>query len=118
MSAIGKSENYRDETINIHGDHGSRISIGNMLEDYSQRDFVDNYATFFAVRSPAAAPGLDCEFVSLPEIFQRIVSTQSVASRTAPLPVIVLSRAVNKRIEAPMPVFGCAAQTLAQSSTQ
>jgi hypothetical protein len=114
MSAIGKSENYRDATIIIHGDHGSRISIGNVLEDYAQRDFLDNYAAFFAVRSPTASPGLDCEFVSLPEIFRRYATGQAVPRRTAPLPVLVESRAAGRKVEAPMPVFGCAAQNLSQ----
>lgn len=114
MSAIAKSDNYRDATIIIHGDHGSRISIGNVLEDYTPRDFIDNYAAFFAVRSPAAPPGLDCEFVSLPEIFRRSVTGQAIPRRTTPLPVLVESRAAGRKVETRMPVYGCAAQNLSQ----
>jgi hypothetical protein len=112
MAAIGQSENFRDAVIIIHGDHGSRISSGDTLEDYSQRDFVDNYATFFAVRSPAVQPGVDCEFVSLPEVFRRYAArgVQTRPRSAAPLPVIVQSRAAgNAQVEAPMPPFGCAA---------
>ncbi len=112
MAAIGQSENFRDAVIIIHGDHGSRISSGDTLEDYSQRDFVDNYATFFAVRSPAVQPGVDCEFVSLPEVFRRHAArgVQTRPRSAAPLPVIVQSRAAgNAQVEAPMPPFGCAA---------
>lgn len=114
MNAISQSENYRDAVIIIHGDHGSRISIGNILEDYTERDFVDNYATFYAVRSPAVQPGVDCEFISLAEIFRRhVLRRVETAPRIGPpLPVIVASRAAsNAMVEAPMPLFGCAAQT-------
>lgn len=115
MTAIRQSENFRDAVIIIHGDHGSRISSGNVLEDYTRRDFVDNYATFFAVRSPAAPAGLDCEFVSLPEIFRRHVAPRTDAPRAeARLPVLALSRfAGNSLVEAPMPLFGCAASPAA-----
>ncbi|HEU4888959.1 MAG TPA: hypothetical protein VFV49_13820, partial [Thermoanaerobaculia bacterium] len=46
MAAVGRSEQFRDAVIVIHGDHGSRISISDVVEDYGRRDFVDNYATF------------------------------------------------------------------------
>lgn len=111
MTTLEQSENFHDAVIIIHGDHGSRISSGNILEDYTQRDFVDNYATFFAVRSPAAAAGEDCEFASLPEVFRRYVATGvSQTPRTGtPLPVIVTSRVEgDAKVEAPMPLFGCA----------
>lgn len=108
MAAITRSEKFRDAVIVIHGDHGSRISIGNILEDYSRRDYVDNYGTFFAVRAPAVQPGVDCEFVSLPEIFRRHLTRVS-PDRGPPLSVFVNSRAArDARVEVPMPPFGCA----------
>lgn len=115
LLAIQRSENYRDAVIVIHGDHGSRISRGNILEDHSERDFVDNYATFFAVRSPAVAAGVDCEFVSLPQIFRRHVAGKGAAPPAVdPLPVVVMSRAAgNARVEAPMPRFGCSTESVA-----
>ncbi|HKR63686.1 MAG TPA: sulfatase-like hydrolase/transferase [Thermoanaerobaculia bacterium] len=114
LSAIEGLETYKDATIIIHGDHGSRISSGNVLEEYTPRDFIDNYAAFYAVKSPAAPAGVDCEFVSLPEIFRRTVAVPPPPPRTGPpLPVIVKGNAENeKRVEAPMPRFGCAAATL------
>ncbi|MFL6244706.1 MAG: sulfatase-like hydrolase/transferase [Thermoanaerobaculia bacterium] len=112
MSTLEKSDRFRDAVVVIHGDHGSRISVSDVLEDYSKRDFVDNYAAFFAVRSPAAAAGLDCEFTSLPEVFRRSMKPGAAAAPgTGPhLPVVVLSRnAGNNKVEAPMPAFGCGA---------
>jgi hypothetical protein len=115
MSAVDQSENFRDAVIIIHGDHGSRISIGDIVEDYSKRDFIDNYGSFFAVRSPAAPAGVDCEFVSLPEVFRRYVARPGeIVPRMGPLPVVVLSRAAGlSKVEARMPLFGCAAGPLA-----
>jgi Sulfatase len=114
MTTLEHTENFHDAVIIVHGDHGSRISSGNILEDYTQRDFVDNYATFFAVRSPAAAAGTDCEFLSLPEAFRRhaAAGVNKTPRTGAPLPVVVVSRAAGgSRVEAPMPLFGCAGGT-------
>ena len=117
MSAIGRSENFRDAVIVIHGDHGSRISNSDVLEDYTERDFVDNYGTYFAIRSPQVDPGVDCEFVSLPEVFRRYIA-RGVDNRPRagnPLPVVVLSRSAGgAKVEAPMPRFGCGAAVASQ----
>jgi hypothetical protein len=81
--------------------------------DYTPRDFVDNYGAFFAVRSPRAPAGVDCEFVSLPEAFRRYASRDGGQRRSGPpLPVVVMSRRTgNPKVEAPMPLFGCAGTT-------
>lgn len=110
MTAIGENDNFRDAVVIIHGDHGSRISIGDVLEDFTSTDYVDNYGVYFAVRAPNVEPGIDCEFTSLPEIFRRNAAQGVSASprRGPPLPVIVLSRdAGNAKVESPMPRFGC-----------
>jgi hypothetical protein len=112
MTVIEQSENFKDAVIIVHGDHGSRISVSNVLEDYGSRDFVDNYATFFAVRAPGVSPGVDCEFTALPEVFRRYAATggRTAPPSGAPLPVVVLSReAGNTMVGATMPAFGCAA---------
>jgi hypothetical protein len=109
MNAIDKSDQYRDAVIIIHGDHGPRISSGDLLEDQNRQDFVDNYATFFAVRSPGVTAGIDCELVSLPQVFHRYAAGREAAPpppSLVPLPVIVGTRAGTK-VEMPMPRFGC-----------
>jgi hypothetical protein len=116
LSAVEESENLRDATIIVHGDHGSRISTSNILEKLIQRDFVDNFGTFFAVRAPGVQPGVDCEFLSLPEVFRRYASGRDkVPLRSGELlPVFVMSHdAGDKRVEVPMVPFGCATQNLA-----
>jgi hypothetical protein len=112
MLALAGAPQFADALIVIHGDHGSRISSGNILEDLSEQDFIDNYATFFALRAPTVTPGIDCEFLSLPQVFRRQVASPSAppAAASAPLPIVIESRgAGNRKVEAPMPVFGCGA---------
>jgi len=101
----------QDAVIVIHGDHGSRISSGRFVEGLTPRDLVDNYATFFAVRSADVPPGIDCDFTSLPQVFRRVMNPAGPAPDGPPLPVLVLSTAgENVRVAVPMPRFGCAAE--------
>ena len=109
MMMIGRAENYRDAMIVIHGDHGSRISISNLLDEQTERDMVDNHATFFAVRSPGVPAGVDCQFASLSEVFRRYLGPhhETKAPSGGPLPLIIQA-AGGAKVEAPMPLFGCA----------
>lgn len=110
LDALSGLDQYRDAIIVIHGDHGSRISNGNVLEDLDTRDLVDNYGTFFAVRGPGIDPGIDCTFVSLGEVFREYFAPGSSARTSGePLPVLITSReASDNKVEVPMPRFGCA----------
>ena len=110
METLDESKNFVDATIIIHGDHGSRISVGNLLEHFAARDFVDNYATFFAVKGPGVEQGVDCEFVALPEVFRRYMGIKDVLTQTdgARLPVLVDTKIGDDRVvEATMQEFGC-----------
>jgi hypothetical protein len=110
LEAIRSVDHYADARIVIHGDHGSRISSGNVLEDLSTRDFIDNYGTFFAVKSPGVTSGIDCAFISLGEALRTHLSGEPHTPSAEPLPVMVISRdASGERVDAPMPRFGCAA---------
>lgn len=102
---------YKDAVIIIHGDHGSRISTGNVAEDLVDQDLIDNYGTFFAVRSPAVTPGIDCTFASLGEVFRRqFQPADGPPAQDHPLPVVITSRSGEAdRVEVAMPKFGCAA---------
>jgi hypothetical protein len=113
LDAMAGRPELADARVIIHGDHGSRISVGNVLEDYEPRDFVANYAAYFAVKAPGVSPGVDCEFLSLPEAFGRYADPEAPRpplDRPRP-PVVVDSRAAaGRKVETPMPVFGCAAE--------
>lgn len=110
LQRILELDSYRDAVIVIHGDHGSRISNGNVVEDLGARDFLDNYGTFFAVKAPEKAAGVDCTFTSLGEVLrQQFSPLQAGLPAGKPLPVVITSRDnAEGRVEAPMPKFGCA----------
>lgn len=111
LDAVGRIPTLQDARIIIQGDHGSRISVGKMIEDHQRDDYISNYATYFAVRAPGVVPGLDCRFISLAEAFrEHAAAVSSPIDRPTP-PVLVESRARSELVvETPMPVFGCAAR--------
>jgi hypothetical protein len=111
MESIEDSERFADAQIVIHGDHGSRISVGNILEDYSEIDFIANYATFFAVRSPSVEEGYDCRFVALPRLFAETMGEPS--SRWLPESTTIFvhpSKDAKGFREVLMPRFECRGQ--------
>jgi hypothetical protein len=64
---------YREATIIVHGDHGSRIGerpyITEMPNSLNAQDKVDHYATLLAIKAPGIAPGLHSEPVALQHVF-------------------------------------------------
>ena len=119
MRQLVEAESYQDAKIVIHGDHGSRISVGKFVERYAGRDFVDNYATYFAVRSPDVEPGVDCELISLPEVFRRYLGASSAKPRQGGRPALIVDteKGDGSKVEATMPAFGCAVQGGQRGST-
>jgi hypothetical protein len=112
LEAVDSNPSLRDARIIVHGDHGSRISVGNVVEEYDTEDYIANYGAYFAVRTPGVTPGIDCEFASLADVFRRHAAGDT---RIAPLdrsdpPVVVATKSGRSNIEVPMPRFGCAAQ--------
>ena len=117
LADVSQSDNYSDAIIVIHGDHGSRISSGNILEEYVPRDLVDNYGTFFAAKTPLIPQGTSCEFLSLSDAFRRVVQAPNSEERGGHdrLPVLVISReAGGAKIAVPMVLFGCAVTTASE----
>lgn len=110
FTRLGRLERYRDATIIVHGDHGSRISNGFAIEEVDERDLVDNYATYFAVKAPVVSAGVDCRFQSLPQVFRMVV--RGVDAVEEPVDVLVALRgSADERVPTRMPLFGCAART-------
>ena len=58
-------------TIILHGDHGSRVTIGDpkVIESLSVRDTIDLFATHFSVRRPGSLPSIDNRVVSIHQLF-------------------------------------------------
>jgi hypothetical protein len=111
LSALRTVQRFHDATIIIHGDHGSRISAGNVIEDLERQDLIDNYATYFAVKAPEVQAGIDCSFLALPQAFRRYLGPTGASPLAQPIPlrIMVSSRErAGASIEVSMPRFGCA----------
>jgi hypothetical protein len=66
-----------EAVILIHGDHGSRINLHEPIPEYEDRftpeDFSDVFSTFFAVKAPVVAPGVDRRPLPLDHLFRRVL---------------------------------------------
>jgi hypothetical protein len=63
---------YKDATIIVHGDHGSRIGSLHRASPagmFSDRDLLDYFATILAIKTPGTTPGVREEPALLQEIF-------------------------------------------------
>jgi len=56
---------FRDATIVVHGDHGSRIAAAADPRSLSDRDMIDNSSTLYAIRAPGVAAGRDARLTSV-----------------------------------------------------
>ena len=68
---------YDEAVIFVHGDHGSRIGLvdpnaGNK-ELLSRDDYIDHFATLFAVKAPGIEPGYDLGLRPVQELFAEIL---------------------------------------------
>ena len=68
---------FRDATIIVHSDHGSKIVITLPIAKFEDRltaeDLVDGFSTLFAVKAPSQTTGYDREMRPIEEIFQQVI---------------------------------------------
>ena len=68
---------FRDATIIVHGDHGSRIVVTDPTaeneDSVTAEDLVDGFSTLFAVKAPSQTTGYDREMRPIEEIFQQVI---------------------------------------------
>jgi hypothetical protein len=80
LKAAGK---YEDATIIVHGDHGSRIFTtaprAHNVSELTPQDFHDGFATLFAIRSPAFAPGQDEATAAVSQLLARAIEEAGLA---------------------------------------
>lgn len=105
MVAIDQSDDLRDATIVIHGDHGSRISSGQYLEFINKQDFVDNYSSHFAIRSPEIDGGYDLRLVSVQRLIAELFGEEGGDSVAAEPTVAVDSKEKKGPVTINMPNF-------------
>ena len=111
LTRIDQSPVFKDATIVIQGDHGSRISSGQYVEHMTARDMVDNYSALYALRMPGVAAGLDPRETSVQRLTAEYFSGRN-ATELGPdnLTVTIDSVEDGKVAERPMPDFDHAAQ--------
>jgi len=112
MKRIEDLKQFKNATIIIHGDHGSRISAGQFFEGLSDRDLVDNYSTLFSIRSPDWKTGYDTRSVSVQRLFTEILSGEhNITLMDRPDTIAVNSKDTGRVISVKMPVFGTPSPT-------
>ncbi|MGV7221167.1 MAG: hypothetical protein ACQ9MH_06565 [Nitrospinales bacterium] len=72
---------YKNATIIIHGDHGSRIRVTRPINETSNKisseDLLDSYSTLFAVKSSQNNPIYNPSVLSIDQIFSMIIGKLS-----------------------------------------
>jgi len=75
-------DELREAIFIVHGDHGSRLNlvtpVAANLERLSDRDFVDAFATHFAVRAPGLEGGVDSRGASLDALLRAVVERRTI----------------------------------------
>ena len=107
MEGIENLDQFKNATLIIHGDHGSRISAGQFFESLSDQDFVDNYSTHFSVRTPDMKPGYDLRSISIQRLFSEMFQDgYKIQDGESAGTVAVDSLEKGRVIKAKMPDYG------------
>ncbi len=104
---------YDDAIVIVHGDHGSRIGRLDPHAKWagllSEADYVDHFATLFALKAPGVEPGYDTELWPIQELFAAIVGNDWALPAPAPdleHYVFLRKAAYGPAERRPMPPFG------------
>lgn len=81
IGKLNSNPETQNSTIVIHGDHGSRLSPLsphlNNSGNFSDEDFIQNFSTFFSIRSPDLSLGYDRRPLALDELLSTLVSGET-----------------------------------------
>ena len=72
LSKLDDNSKFKNSTIIIHGDHGSRVVPPEGID--SDENFIQSFSTFFAVRSPEHMAGYDRRPLALDDLLGKVVS--------------------------------------------
>ena len=80
LRLVDSTRTGRQTVVIIHGDHGSRIALHGPLPrnvaNLDPSDFLDAFATLFAIRAPAIPPGYDRSFLPIDALVGRAVESR------------------------------------------
>ena len=89
MRAAGMLDN---SIVILHGDHGSRLGlrapVQENLDQFTTRDFLDGFATLFAVKVPGESGGYNLEVQSLQHVFGEWLARAINSPPPPPPPVL------------------------------
>lgn len=90
LTRLEQAPAFKDATIVIHGDHGSRISAGQYVETISRRDMVDNYSALYAIKAPHITPGIDRRKTSVQRLTAEFFSGRTAQQLGPDVPTVVI----------------------------
>ena len=94
-------------TIILHGDHGSRIANDfQFIEHMSERDIIDSYATFMAIKDTTFTSEADDRFISIQDAYAEFIGLKfGVTTELDFKNYILIKDKENKYIKREMPAF-------------
>ncbi len=109
FTAMKRAGIFKDATIIVHGDHGSRINLtGSGFPRHSRMtgaDIRDDFSTLFAIKSPGVVPEVDLRQLSLPRLLAYAVKRDSTNIRKTDRPSVFLRTDKNQYVKTPIPGF-------------
>ena len=108
LAVLNANPAAKDAVVIIHGDHGSRICLLEAFTQFQDRfattDFIDNYSTLYAAKSPTMTPGYDTRMLALPELLQATVFGEADGqTESATQPFVYMRDVSGAFFEVPMP---------------
>lgn len=109
FDVMKRAGSYKNATIVIHGDHGSRINRSTPYSadrtSLSRTDFVDGFSTLFTVKAPGINSGTDARMLSLSRLLRYVTTREDrLLSDTRP-PTIYLFDGDRNYLATPLPDF-------------
>jgi hypothetical protein len=109
FDAMKRAGTFKDATIIIHGDHGSRINTtGTALprrQAMSNSDYHDDFSTLFAIKSPDLAPAIDLRQLSLPRLLAFAAQGSGKNLLKLERPSVFLRGDPTRYVKTPLPDF-------------
>jgi hypothetical protein len=108
LSKLDENSNAKNSTIVIHGDHGARIVhtrpgsiVGGI--DSTDKDFIQLFSTFFAIRSPEHKAGYNRSPLALNQLLSEVVLGKQHDNDNDR--IVYLRKTAKELIRAPLPPF-------------
>ncbi len=107
FSRLKRTNKLKDMTVVLHGDHGSRIANEfEFVEHMNERDIIDSYASFMAIKDTMFSSSQDERFISIQDAFSEFIGLKFNETTMVDLSNYILTKDhSNKYIQKKMPDF-------------